>query len=388
MLEERVAEGFCGYPLCGMPFTRRKGQFVVSNRQVYDAHQLELYCCKNCFVASTYLSSQLSTDPLYIRKLDQKLHLDILAPRLHPTRQPKPTSQPATTPTSQPNSSKPRTQQDIMTNYIDSLIEEMPGLNLETPLVIREKMPEKSEAPVQSVDAIEGHVSTFLIKQDGRQRKTNQPQIKELRKQASKSRFVSNSESLSKEGAALDAAKGQDDSNKGNHDENLYDGENVPGWGRNGAKAPEKMPKLKSVSFADPIDDSNTSLLVTDGEEEGEDSEFETASSEEGWAPSRAPPMKLSLFGKVWTTLSALSTAETKALLSALDEYQVKSGPLSSRKRIFSERIQLAYIRFKPDFQDHEIYLSRFLDSFRYDKLEQNLNSQDENVICIVLLKL
>ncbi|KAI8608017.1 Rtr1/RPAP2 family-domain-containing protein, partial [Chytriomyces sp. MP71] len=81
IVEERIANNLCGYPLCSNPVQKLNGKYRISfsQKQVYDISDLKKFCSKECMAASRYTISQLSLDPGYMRDIEQVFEvLDIL----------------------------------------------------------------------------------------------------------------------------------------------------------------------------------------------------------------------------------------------------------------------------------------------------------------------
>ncbi len=49
-----------------------QGQFRISNRarKIYDISELKCYCSTVCFTSSKFFATQLSEEPVYMRKLE------------------------------------------------------------------------------------------------------------------------------------------------------------------------------------------------------------------------------------------------------------------------------------------------------------------------------
>lgn len=70
IVEERVVQNWCGYPLChSTPKTQelQKYKISLSQRKVYDQTDLANYCSDNCYHKSKYYILQLSEDPVWFR---------------------------------------------------------------------------------------------------------------------------------------------------------------------------------------------------------------------------------------------------------------------------------------------------------------------------------
>ncbi|KAH9272546.1 hypothetical protein BASA83_005046 [Batrachochytrium salamandrivorans] len=79
VVAERAADQQCGYPICEMHLQTSSSnpQFRISSsdRKVYDVSELRSFCSPECYAASKFLSSQLSSDPVYLRDMGKDLRL-------------------------------------------------------------------------------------------------------------------------------------------------------------------------------------------------------------------------------------------------------------------------------------------------------------------------
>ncbi|KAI9321869.1 Rtr1/RPAP2 family-domain-containing protein [Dichotomocladium elegans] len=70
IVEERVVQNWCGYPLCDrapLQNTLSKYHISLSRRKVYDQSELASFCSEECMQKSKYFRMQLSEDPVWIR---------------------------------------------------------------------------------------------------------------------------------------------------------------------------------------------------------------------------------------------------------------------------------------------------------------------------------
>lgn len=73
VVEERVVQEWCGYPLCDrQPKTQelQKYKISLSQRKVYDQTELANYCSEGCYHKSKYYIMQLSEEPVWFRDLN------------------------------------------------------------------------------------------------------------------------------------------------------------------------------------------------------------------------------------------------------------------------------------------------------------------------------
>jgi hypothetical protein len=73
VIEERVVQEWCGYPLCdNTPKTQelQKYKISLSRRKVYDQTDLAKYCSEACYHKSKYYIMQLSEEPVWFRDLN------------------------------------------------------------------------------------------------------------------------------------------------------------------------------------------------------------------------------------------------------------------------------------------------------------------------------
>lgn len=78
---ERATQGFCGYPLCDEPYKLKDVKYKIVNNRIIDAQKIQNFCCKNCWVASEYLKSQLKVDAIYVRTFTDSPNFDLLPPK-------------------------------------------------------------------------------------------------------------------------------------------------------------------------------------------------------------------------------------------------------------------------------------------------------------------
>jgi hypothetical protein len=72
IVEERVVQEYCGYPLCSDSPNNdiQKYKISLSRRKVFDQTELANYCSEDCFKKSKYYSMQLSEEPVWFRDLN------------------------------------------------------------------------------------------------------------------------------------------------------------------------------------------------------------------------------------------------------------------------------------------------------------------------------
>ncbi|KAJ1788905.1 hypothetical protein LPJ59_005449, partial [Coemansia sp. RSA 2399] len=78
IVEERAADGMCGYPVCGRTKQKLDQRFSISlaRRKIYDITEQGSYCSRECMAASKFYRHQLTDEPLYMR--DQSKSVDIV----------------------------------------------------------------------------------------------------------------------------------------------------------------------------------------------------------------------------------------------------------------------------------------------------------------------
>lgn len=69
VLEERSAANICGYPICSKPKSGMKGRYKIANGKLLSMEQLFNFCSRECLACYQYLISQMSVEPVYLRKL-------------------------------------------------------------------------------------------------------------------------------------------------------------------------------------------------------------------------------------------------------------------------------------------------------------------------------
>ncbi|OAJ41190.1 hypothetical protein BDEG_24827 [Batrachochytrium dendrobatidis JEL423] len=140
---ERAADNQCGYPACDMKLksTNTKSQFRISavDRKVYDVTEIHSFCCSECFAASKYLATQLSSDPVYLRDVTKLPVLDLVPARKklseHFDQNTAKLNLDLTSSSKAAESSQEnalgKSQHNAIHSYIDTLITSMPTLKLD-----------------------------------------------------------------------------------------------------------------------------------------------------------------------------------------------------------------------------------------------------------------
>lgn len=73
VIEERVVQEWCGYPLCDRPPKTQelqKYKISLTHRKVYDQSELANYCSESCYHKGKYYIMQLSEEPVWFRDLN------------------------------------------------------------------------------------------------------------------------------------------------------------------------------------------------------------------------------------------------------------------------------------------------------------------------------
>ncbi|KAH6560655.1 hypothetical protein BASA60_000525 [Batrachochytrium salamandrivorans] len=143
VVAERAADQQCGYPICEMHLQTSSSnpQFRISSsdRKVYDVSELRSFCSPECYAASKFLSSQLSSDPVYLRDMGKDLVLDLVPAmtkltdyfsRRSVSDMPVSVEDNVAEP-SDPAALSLLSKKKIVHNYIDSLISSLPLLTLD-----------------------------------------------------------------------------------------------------------------------------------------------------------------------------------------------------------------------------------------------------------------
>ncbi|KAJ1998787.1 hypothetical protein H4R26_005327 [Coemansia thaxteri] len=81
VIEERVSESLCGYPLCDKPTCKLQQRFRISwsQRKVFDMEEQGSYCSSRCMVASRFYKHQLSEDSVYMRSRNEMLSVEVMS---------------------------------------------------------------------------------------------------------------------------------------------------------------------------------------------------------------------------------------------------------------------------------------------------------------------
>ncbi|XP_067951132.1 putative RNA polymerase II subunit B1 CTD phosphatase RPAP2 isoform X2 [Watersipora subatra] len=80
--EERGLAMLCGYPICSNKLTslNHKQKYHISARtnKVFDVSERRYFCSASCYKASKYLQSQVSDEPLWGRRFDSTIKIELL----------------------------------------------------------------------------------------------------------------------------------------------------------------------------------------------------------------------------------------------------------------------------------------------------------------------
>ncbi|RKP25861.1 Rtr1/RPAP2 family-domain-containing protein [Syncephalis pseudoplumigaleata] len=73
VLEERDANGYCGYPVCerSPKAVGSKYKIDFSRQVVYDQSALKAFCSRRCQAASRFYALQLNPQPVHLRDMDR-----------------------------------------------------------------------------------------------------------------------------------------------------------------------------------------------------------------------------------------------------------------------------------------------------------------------------
>ncbi|KAI8928289.1 Rtr1/RPAP2 family-domain-containing protein [Entophlyctis helioformis] len=157
VVQEREAQRLCGYPPCGQKTNPTKAHLRIDlkDRKVYDITALKAYCCTDCFSASTYLVSQLSLDPVYMRDLSSGRPVDVLPPRTPIGDVYAARSTPHVSVDAKAATVNAPSERQLVHNYIDTLIASLPNMALgsDEPLTIRERSDDALETAAEAPEA-------------------------------------------------------------------------------------------------------------------------------------------------------------------------------------------------------------------------------------------
>ena len=71
VIEERVVQEWCAYPLCKSPPQQvQKYKISLGHRKVFDQSELANYCSESCWHKGKYYIMQLSEEPVWFRDLN------------------------------------------------------------------------------------------------------------------------------------------------------------------------------------------------------------------------------------------------------------------------------------------------------------------------------
>ncbi|KAI8980847.1 Rtr1/RPAP2 family-domain-containing protein [Pilobolus umbonatus] len=336
VIEERVVQKLCGYPLCdATPKLQdlQKYRISITQRKVYDQVELSNYCSESCYQKSKYYSLQLSVEPVWFRDLSVQPMIQVIdagddfKQAIAEERE---------------RVKAKRNKEDIEKEYVKHLLSSVPK-DKEEVLRIVEK---DTESPLVSTpksgvyDTLEGY--QIEVVHNGKH-----PTSMKLSKQKKKTE--------NKKQVEIDTLDDPTDTDalfetmmmlkEMNMDkEGIMKGKENPNTAREDTmKDTEVLIKGKVNTVKEKV---NTVM-------DKEDRSREETKAVKKSSKKKGPEM--SLFGTIWTMLDHMTTKATRAYLSGLDNYKVRldvstlvekesvSDASYLRSQIFSERILETY---------------------------------------------
>ncbi|KAG1049671.1 hypothetical protein G6F43_008013 [Rhizopus delemar] len=350
VVEERVVQAWCGYPLCSKaPQTiQQKYKISLSQRKVFDTTELTNYCSESCFRKSKYYTLQLSEEPVWFRDLHQpsNAHIVSLEEDFEKAVNERRKSLKAG-----------RTNQDIKQGYVQQLIGNVPKNAQENnALEIVEKTTVNipSAPQVTSFDTLEGY--KIEIKNDGKLPTT---MVLKKRKEDNKSKL--NIQQDQEKEIVVDTANEDDIFNTMMMLKDMsLDKEPI-----HGSSSKDKSSKIA-------LNNSNNNKSLSNNENRNKNTEtlhtenIKLASQDENIQQVQTKPLpkkkkkkgpELSLFGTIWTMLDHMTTKATRIYLNDLEKHQRRLNVMLLlqqenrsldetsllRGQIFSERILETY---------------------------------------------
>ncbi|TPX48952.1 hypothetical protein SeLEV6574_g01749 [Synchytrium endobioticum] len=159
VVEERGLDRLCGYPPCANATRTYSAKHVIRGTQIYDARELGAYCSVTCMKLSSWVASQLRTEPVWMRG-DLTTIPPILVPP--PTISPRDLAALILTGPPNPTPSDTSTRHTAAAAQIRQLDALVQSLSRHTPLVVAEN-PHPGPADTRrgvvepGYDVLEGH---------------------------------------------------------------------------------------------------------------------------------------------------------------------------------------------------------------------------------------
>ncbi|KAI9481123.1 MAG: Rtr1/RPAP2 family-domain-containing protein [Benjaminiella poitrasii] len=428
VIEERVVQEWCGYPLCdNTPKTQnlQKYKISISQRKVYDQSELANYCSDACYHKSKYYNLQLSEEPVWFRDLS-------VMPNMHvvPTEDDFQTAVEQRRNKPQPTKSS----QELRSQYVQHLLGNV-SKDAKEQVEIVEKSTEVPSSVANGTagvfDSIEGY--QIEVKNDG-----NKPTTLILKK--TKDDTQAETETANKHQKAVETKQEEEQQDTFdpddpdalfetmmmlkdmNMDKEEYQSNNLPEAksivaekkpdtpvivGKEEKK--EDFPKTTSTTVHETTSEHSTLQKPSPSKEVEADKDTNvikvtTQKPKKTVKKKKKRVPELSLFGTVWTMLDHLTTKATRVYLTELQNtkqrvdvsHLLKEDKLIAesnflRGQIFSERVLDTYsliraqLGIKENLEDDIVNVIR---TFRFsDATIVALDSAQCYMVALVLIK-
>ncbi|KAJ1667929.1 hypothetical protein EV178_000863 [Coemansia sp. RSA 1646] len=322
IVEERAADGLCGYPICGRNKQKLEQRFSISlaHRKIYDITEQGSYCSRECMASSRLYRHQLTDEPLYMR--DQSKQVDIVLMAMDRSDEKAKGVDSAIQKSTQHASAAGGTteENDAMAWYKKTLIAKMnipENIAKSNPLKIVEHESKSTVEDISDVMSrlqfadIEGFEPEFDVK-------SIKKSIKKIKKTAltpavKKSRDHTKSDAVESDGEILKVSIGPKDGNP-----------NTPGFLPSTSAGETSASEFEKDDDDDDDDDSSVLGAASDNGYFMDLFSSEIASYGGAISSSTAPP--LSLFGRMWTLIDRIATNQTIKYLGDLKKCESDSG--------------------------------------------------------------
>ncbi|KAJ3018130.1 RNA polymerase II associated protein 2 [Thoreauomyces humboldtii] len=391
VVEERVSDKLCGYPLCAKPVIQTKGRYRISRKdlKVYDMTHLKSFCSAPCAAASDFFHEQLSDEPVYVRPT-RSVPIEVVPVVF--------TENGATLETTV----TPISRDYLISLHVQSLLETLPKV-VANNIVVREK--QINEAPTPPVPLIDEKISAtdiegyaFELRKSKPKHKKEVPnQIQSVTEDLERMQIH---EPESEATALLRQMKELSLMGIGGSSPAVSSPTVVVTDPTGTAVQPPKVRKPTTPASRVMMKDTITESMIDD--EPPSDSSARKHERDTPATSSVAPPptkrkvklgVEISLFGRIFTTLGRLVTRETKAYLATPDApFPAPRDDQSSstRKAIFSNRVATTFRVIRRDFQLQAILnddLGALISTFLLTDSTVVLAPDEQWVLCVVFIK-
>ncbi|RIA95805.1 Rtr1/RPAP2 family-domain-containing protein [Glomus cerebriforme] len=412
IVEERNADNLCGYPICNKERQKIQGQFRISNRsrKIYDVTELKCYCSTVCFTSSKFFATQLSEEPIYMRKLENWKAVNVIPLGVDLREIIK----------KENSVRKSQNKEDIKSHYVKEMLANLPPAP--PGLIIKEKDDKEIEVPsaptstndANAHDAIEGFrinfqklsisdidnkPSTLVLSKEKQIIEDNAPKTPKTDEEAYEM-AMSLANSMFRNGKF--------------HYKDSEENENVPVNIISESTSVKTTDLMKKIRKNEELS-SKQLFQSTFIENKGPSDDYSSKSfqpTNDADTSLRSPPEKqarkkkrvvleMSLFGKIWTAIDRMSTSNTRQYFKSINrQFKNANGPTIWRKpitdenmlmriQIFSEKIiECFHILRKPlaITTSIERELIDLMSTFTFDTTTVVLNDRENNVLCMVFL--